>query len=91
MSMKPISTGCLRKNAKTDEVKGNEKSVQTTLYRMAVPMGRCASLRTGIEGTTGLLHAPSAEMQRDKTFMFGGNILDIIPLHYYDFDVKIYI
>ena len=39
MSMKPISTGCLRKNAKTDEVKGNEKSVQTTLYRMAVPMG----------------------------------------------------
>lgn len=88
MSMKPISTGCLRKNAKTDEVKGNEKSVQTTLYRMAVPMGRCASLRTGIEGTTGLLHAPSAEMQRDKTFMFGGNILDIIPLHYYDFDVK---
>ncbi len=64
MSMKPISTGCLRKNAKTDEVKGNEKSVQTTLYRMAVPMGRCASLRTG---TTGLLLAPSAEMQRDKT------------------------
>lgn len=50
MSMKPISTGCLRKNAKTDEVKGNEKSVQTTLYLMAVPMGRCASLRTGIEG-----------------------------------------
>ena len=48
--MKPISTGCLRKNAKTDEVKGNEKSVQTTLYLMAVPMGRCASLRTGIEG-----------------------------------------
>ena len=24
-------------------------------------------------GTTGLLHAPSAEMQRDKTFMVGGN------------------
>lgn len=41
-----------------------------------------------LRGTTGLLHAPSAEMQRDKTFMFGGNILDIIPLHYYDFDVK---
>ena len=55
MSMKPISTGCLRKNAKTDEVKGNEKSVQTTLYRMAVPMGRCASLRTGIEGLS-LIH-----------------------------------
>ena len=27
-------------------------------------------------GTTGLLHAPSAEMQRDKTFMFGGGYLN---------------
>ena len=30
-------------------------------------------------GTTGLLHAPTAEMQRDKTFMVGGNVLQ--PLH----------
>lgn len=28
-------------------------------------------------GTTGLLHMPTAEMQRDKTFMFGGSFLDI--------------
>ena len=27
-------------------------------------------------GTTGRLHAPSAEMQRDKTFMVGGNFLN---------------
>ena len=27
-------------------------------------------------GTTGLLHVPSAEMQRDKTFMVGGNFLN---------------
>lgn len=27
-------------------------------------------------GTTGLLHAPSAEMQRDKTVMFGGNFMN---------------
>jgi len=27
-------------------------------------------------GTTGLLHAPSAEMQHDKTFMVGGNFLN---------------
>ena len=33
-------------------------------------------------GTSGLLHAPSAEMQKDKTFMFGGNILHLIPLRY---------
>lgn len=28
-------------------------------------------------GTTGLLHMPTAEMQQDKTFMFGGSFLDI--------------
>ena len=39
-------------------------------------------------GNTGLLHAPTADMQRDKTFMLGGNVLDITPLHYYDFDVR---
>lgn len=27
-------------------------------------------------GNTGLLHMPTAEMQNDKTFMFGGNYLD---------------
>ena len=41
-----------------------------------------------LRGTTGLLHAPTAEMQADKTFMFGGNVLDITPLHYYKMDVK---
>ena len=33
-------------------------------------------------GTTGLLHAPTADMQRDKTFMVGGNVLHLTPLHY---------
>lgn len=33
-------------------------------------------------GTTGLLHAPTAEMQRDKTVMAGGNVLHINTLHY---------
>ena len=31
-------------------------------------------------GTTGLLHAPTADMQRDKTFLFGGNYLNTIFL-----------
>ena len=31
-------------------------------------------------GTTGLLHAPTADMQRDKTFLFGGNYLNTHPL-----------
>lgn len=34
-------------------------------------------------GTTGLLNAPSAEMQKDKTFMFGGNLLHLKPLRYF--------
>ena len=34
-------------------------------------------------GTTGLLHAPTAEMQKDKTFMVGGNVLHLTPLHYF--------
>lgn len=27
-------------------------------------------------GTTGLLHAPIAEMQKDKTIMIGGSMID---------------
>ena len=27
-------------------------------------------------GTTGLLYAPTAEMQKDKTFMVGGSMID---------------
>ena len=33
-------------------------------------------------GTTGLLHAPTAEMQKDKTFMAGGNRLHTVTLLY---------
>jgi len=33
-------------------------------------------------GTTGLLHAPTAEMQKDKTLMVGGNVLHLVPLQY---------
>ena len=31
-------------------------------------------------GTTGLLRAPTADMQRDKTFLCGGNYLNTHPL-----------
>ena len=36
-------------------------------------------------GTTGLLHMPTADMQRDKTFMFGGGHLNThaTPSHWY--------
>ena len=36
-------------------------------------------------GTTGLLHAPSAEMQKDKTVMLGANFMnkEITPPKWY--------
>lgn len=34
-------------------------------------------------GTTGLLHAPSADMQKDGTFMFGGSAIDVATLSGY--------
>lgn len=42
-----------------------------------------------LRGTTGLLHAPTAEMQADGTFMMGANVLDLVPLHYYTFNNEI--
>lgn len=37
-----------------------------------------------VYGTTGLLHMPTADMQQDKTFLFGGSYLDIAatPKHW---------
>lgn len=35
--------------------------------------------------TTGFLHAPIAEIQRDKTVMEGGNVLHLTPLHDFSF------
>lgn len=35
------------------------------------------SLAQYVYGTTGLLHMPTAEMQRDKTFLFGASYLDV--------------
>ena len=34
-------------------------------------------------GTTGLVHAPTAVMQKDKTVMLGGNMLDVNILSRY--------
>ncbi|MDO4165397.1 MAG: YjbH domain-containing protein [Bacteroides sp.] len=41
-----------------------------------------------LRGTTGLLHAPTADMEKDKTFKFGGNVLDLTPLRFGEFDVE---
>lgn len=52
---------------------------------MVTPQNLCAQ---ALRGTTGLLHMPTADMEKDKTFKFGGNVLDITPLRYERFDVK---
>lgn len=44
-------------------------------------------------GVTGLLHAPSAEMQRDKTVMLGGNFMNkeiTPPIRYWDYNTYNY-
>lgn len=42
-----------------------------------------------LRGTTGLLHAPTAEMQKPGTFMMGGNVLDLVPMHWHSFGGEI--
>lgn len=50
-------------------------------------MAACSSVAMAqfTYGTTGLLHMPTADMQRDKTFMLGGGYLDrhATPSHWY--------
>jgi hypothetical protein len=36
-----------------------------------------------LRGTTGLLNIPTADMEQDKTFKFGGNVLHMTPLRYF--------
>lgn len=81
--MKNILSGCLHKNI--DSIGGAWIGIIVWGFLCVCTNSYGQALR----GTTGLLHAPTADMQQDKTFMFGGNVLDIIPLHYYDFDVNI--
>lgn len=53
----------------------------TVILVMLLAFGSGINAQT-MYGTTGLLHAPTADMQRDKTFMVGGNVLHLTPLHY---------
>lgn len=54
------------------------------VYTMPLP-----SYAQALRGTTGLLHAPTAEMENDKTFKFGANLLALTPLHFYSFNKEI--
>ena len=43
---------------------------------MLMFLGRVSAWAQLTYGVTGLLHAPSAEMQKNGTFMFGANFLN---------------
>ena len=60
------------------------------LYRaiygcLGISVNQFFRLWTGVERARPDCFMPTADMQQDKTFMLGGNVLDITPLHYYDF------
>ena len=48
------------------------KRIYIILLLVSIPVMLSAQLTYG---TTGLLHAPSAEMQKDKTVMLGANFM----------------
>ena len=55
-------------------------------YLILLFLGVCSFYTANAQycyGTTGLLHAPSANMQEDKTFLFGGNAIDVATLSRY--------
>lgn len=43
---------------------------------LLILVGTLAYMSLYAQFTTGLLNMPTAEMQRDKTFMFGGGFLE---------------
>ena len=54
----------------------------------------CNNIRAQyVYGTTGLLHMPTADMQQDKTFLFGGSYLDVAatPNHWFYHTFNYYI
>ena len=58
------------------------KRIYIVLLLISIPYMLSAQLTYG---TTGLLHAPSAEMQKDKTVMLGANFMnkEITPPKWY--------
>lgn len=83
--MKGTLNGCWHRNAEKMGFIYYKKRLCRILAVASVFLSISISVYgQALRGTTGLLHAPTADMQRDKTFMFGGNVLDVTPLHYYD-------
>lgn len=55
---------------KTHKTKTKHKTLYETFLFNGQAMGQQPY------GTTGLLHAPTAEMEKDKTIMIGGSMID---------------
>lgn len=78
--MKSISKCAFTLNAiykiKIDHTKESCSSViKIVLFIILLTNGSRINAQT-MYGTTGLLYAPTAEMQKDKTFMVGGSMID---------------
>lgn len=78
--MKSISKCAFTLNAiykiKIDHTKESCSSViNIVLFIILLTNGSRINAQT-MYGTTGLLYAPTAEMQKDKTFMVGGSMID---------------
>ena len=68
----------------------NLKRIFIVSLFIAIPFMLSAQLTYG---TTGLLHAPSAEMQKDKTVMLGANFMnkEITPPTWYYYTYNYYL
>ena len=53
------------------------RKIQLILLCLVV-IGSLQGRAQALYGTTGLLHAPTAEMQKDKTFMAGGEVFNLV-------------
>lgn len=81
--MKFISKCALHSNAINIVATGYAKKTwPIVVFLLLLVMGGKTHAQA-MYGTTGLLHAPTGDMQRDKTVMVGGNVLHLTPLHYF--------
>ena len=62
--------------AKIINIKGNPLKYLILFVCLCFGLGIGKTYAQITDGMTGLLHMPNAEMQRDGTFMVGGNYLD---------------
>jgi hypothetical protein len=59
-----------------------KNKLKRLLLLFIIGVGGLGASAQALRGTTGLLHIPTGDMEPDKTFKFGGNVLHLTPLRY---------